>query len=200
MRGTVVLPAELKAGRRNMGYWRVENGNVPIQPAASRGETVVVLAGPKGQAPGAKQVSVEIAGLQASPAVVVVGEGSVVEFKNADKVAHELSTPDQSSLMPPERLSPGAVRKQKFLVAGGYLVRCSEFPHIAISVVVVASPYFATADDKGGFRIGDVPEGKAQLKVWSHGRWVHEEEVDVGKAGDLQLKVSTGANKEPGGE
>jgi plastocyanin len=191
VRGTVQLPASLKSARRYQGYWRVDNGNVPVQPAASRGETVVVLETGKGPSPAAKTVTVDIAGLQATPAVVIVGEGSVVEFKNSDRVAHDLGTPDQESFMPIQRLEPGKLRHQKFLNPGGYLVRCLEYPQVAVSVIVVASPHYAVTDDKGSFRITDAPEGTAKLRVWSRGRWVHEQELQVGgKSPDLQIKVS----------
>jgi plastocyanin len=190
VKGTVSLPAELKTGRRFLGHWRVENTNVAAQPASLRGGTVVLLVGPQTQAVPPKNVSVDISGLQANPATVVVSEGSVVEFKNADKVSHDLSTPDQPQVMPPERLSPGTVRKQRFATTGEFLVRCTEYPHIVVSVIVTSSPLFAIVEDKGGFRISDVPEGHATLKVWSNGRWVHEQEVDVPSRGlDLSVKV-----------
>ena len=172
VKGTVHLPAELRSGRAFVGHWRVENTNVAIQHASLRGGTVVMLVGPQYQAVPPKNVSVEIAGLQATPATVVISEGTVVEFKNSDKVAHDLSTPGKPQIMPPERLSAGTVRKQRFGTAGEYLVRCTEYPHIVIAVIVTNTPLFSVVDDKNGFRINDVPEGHATLKVWSGGRWV----------------------------
>ncbi len=195
VRGTVTLPAELKSSRRHPGYWRLENGLVPIQPATFRGETVVVLQGLKAQIPAPKTVTVEIAGLQASQALVVVGAGSVVEIKNEDKVAHDLSIPDQPAVMPLQRLAPGGVRRQRFADVGGYLIRCAEYPHISISVVVVATPHFGLADDKGKFQIGDAPDGKAVLKVWSHGRWAHEETIDLSRPQDVQIKLGGSAKE-----
>lgn len=192
IKGTIYLPPELRAGRSFFGHWRVENTNVALQPASLRGGTVVMIIGPRYQAIPPKHVSVEISGLQANPAAVVVSEGTVVEFKNSDKVAHDLSVPGQPNIMPPERLSPGTVRKQRFAVPGEYVVRCSEYPHIAISVLVTSSPYFAVADDRGNFRIADVPEGHATLKVWSSGRWVKEGEIDIPARGlDLTVKVGS---------
>jgi plastocyanin len=196
LKGTVTLPAELKSARRHKGYWRVENGNVPVQAAATRSDTVVLVEGPKGQAPGAKTVTVDIFGLQATPSVVIIGEGSVVEFKNGDKVAHDLFIPDQSELMPLERLNPGALRRKKFDVSGAYSVRCTEYPHLTVSIIVVNSPYVTTVDDKGAFKLPDAPDGKATLKVWAHGKWVHEEGIEIGpKSGDLQIKVAGGAKE-----
>ena len=190
VKGTVSLPAELKTGRRFLGHWRVENTNVAMQQANLRGGTVVLLVGPQFQAIPPKNVSVEISSLQATPTAVVVSEGTVVEFKNADKVSHDLSTPGQPQVMAPERLSSGAVRKQRFATAGEYLVRCTEFPHIVVSVIVTSSPLFAIVEDKGSFKIPDVPEGHATLKVWSNGAWVHEQEIVVpAKTLDLSVKV-----------
>jgi len=190
VKGTVSLPAELKIGRRFLGHWRVENTNVAMQHANLRGGTVVLLVGPQFQAIPPKTVSVEISGLQATPAALVISEGTVVEFKNSDKVSHDLSTPNHPDVMDPARLSSGAVRKQRFATAGEYLVRCTEYPHIVVSVIVTSSPLFSIVEDKGGFKISDVPEGHATLKVWSNGAWVHEQEIDVAARGlDLTVKV-----------
>ena len=168
VKGTVNLPAELRTGRVFFGHWRVENTNVAIQHANPRGGTVVFLVGPPIQAVPPKNVSVEI----------------------SDKVSHDLSTPSLPQIMPPERLSAGTVRKQRFSAPGEYLVRCTEYPHIVVSVIVTNSPLFSVTDEKGAFKINDVPEGHATLKVWSGGRWVKEAEVDVPARGlDLTVKV-----------
>ena len=197
VKGTIELPPELKSGRRFLGHWRVENTSVGVQRSGARGQTLVLLAGPQFQAVPPKNVYVEIAGLQANPPAVVVTEGSVIEFKNLDKVSHDLSVPDHPDVMPPERLAAGTVRKQRFGTAGAYLVRCSEYPHIVLSVIVTSSPLYAVVDDKGAFKINDVPEGHATLKVWSNGRWVHQQEVDVTQRGlELAIKVAGADDKE----
>lgn len=191
VKGTVTLPGEIKSGRRFMGYWRVDNGIVPIAPSTTKLETVAVIVGGKARPPAPKTVSVEIAGLQASPSLIVIGEGSVVEFRNNDKVAHDLSVASHPQVMPLERLPAGGLRRQRFAEAGGYLVRCIEYPHVTVSVVVVASPHFSNVDDSGNFKIADVPEGKAKLRIWSQGRWVHDQEIEVAARGnDFAVKVA----------
>jgi plastocyanin len=200
IKGTVRLPESARAGRMHQGYWRLENGNVPVRPGAAKSGTVVVLEGISGvHPPPPRTVTVEIAGLDAQPRFVVVGLGSVVEFKNMGKTVHELSTPADVSVMPVERLNPGTFRHHKFGLPGGYLVRCSEYPHLAISVIVVDSPYYAVADERGAFQIpGAVPDGKATLKVWSMGRWLHEESVDTTGKQDLMIRVAAAkGGKEP---
>lgn len=194
VKGTVRVPDSVRSGRMNQGYWRLENGNVPVRAATRKPGTVVVLDGISGtHPPPAKTVTVEIAGLSATPRYVVVGPGSVVEFKNTGKITHELSVPADETLMPIERLNPGTFRHQKFGVPGGYLVRCSEYPGLAISVIVVDSPYYAVVDDKGAFSIPGVPDGKANLKVWAGGRWAHQESIETnGK--DLAIRIENAKN------
>lgn len=191
VKGTVRLPDGARGARLHQGYWRLENGNVPVRPTTGKPTGVVVLTGISGvQAPPPKTVTVEISGLDAQPRVVVVGPGSVVEFKNVGKVVHDLSTPADSGVMPVQRLNPGTFRHQKFGAPGGYLVRCSDYPHLAISVIVVESPHYSLIDDKGTFQVpAGVPDGKATLKVWSAGRWVHEESIDTAGKQDLNIRV-----------
>ena len=199
VKGTVRLPDSVQSGRMNQGYWRLENGNVPVRPSTKKGAAIVVLEGVSGARPPApKTVTVEIAALNATPRFVVVGPGSVVEFKNQGKITHELSVPTDQTLMPTERLNPGTFRNQKFGAPGGYLVRCSEYPSLAISVIVVDSPYFAVVDERGGFNIPGVPDTKANLKVWAGGRWAHQESVDTSGKQDLSIRVeSAKSSKEP---
>src|SRR3569623_1299168 len=108
VKGTVRVPDTVRSGRMNQGYWRLENGNVPVRASARKPGTVVVLQGISGaHPPPPKTVTVEIAGLTATPRFVVVGPGSVVEFKNTGKITLELSVPAEETLMPGERLNPG---------------------------------------------------------------------------------------------
>jgi len=199
VKGTVRVPDAVRSGRMNQGYWRLENGNVPVRPSTKKPGTIVVLDGISGShPPPAKTVSVEISALNATPRFVVVGPGSVVEFKNTGKITHELSIPADQTMMPIERLNAGTFRHQKFGTPGGYLVRCAEYPSVAVSVIVVDSPYFAVVDDKGAFSIPGVPDTKATLKVWAGGRWAHQETIDTSGKQDLSIRVeSAKSSKEP---
>jgi hypothetical protein len=193
VKGTVKLPDSVRSGRQHRGYWRLENGTLPIKAGSKQPGAVVVLDRISGtHAPPATTVTVEISNLEPKRRLVVIGPGSVVEFKNVGRTTHELSTPADTSVMPVQRLDPGKVRHQKFSAPGGYLVRCNEYPHLAISIVVVDSPYFAEVGDKGTFSIANVPEGSAQLRVWAGGRWIHKQNVENTAAKeDLVVKVAS---------
>jgi hypothetical protein len=198
VRGMVKLPEGARSTRLYAGYWRLENGNVPVQTiGGAKAETVVVLENLRGaHAPPARTVTVEIGGLDARPRLVIMGPGSVVEIKNTGKLTHELSTPETSSIMPIERLGPGSTRHVKFPAVGGYVIRDAEYPHIMISVIVVDSPYYSPLDEKGAFSIANVPDGKARLRVWTRGAWATEQEIDTGKKEDLTIKVAAPNEKD----
>jgi hypothetical protein len=198
VKGTVRLPEGARSTRLYSGYWRLENGNVPVTTTGgAKAETVVVLDDVKGaHAPPARTVTVEIGGLDARPRLVIVGPGSVLEIKNTGKMTHEFSLPDNTSIMPPERLGPAATRDVKFEAVGGYVVRDAEYPHIMISVIVVDSPFYSTLDEKGAFSVANVPDGKAHLRVWTRGAWATEQDIDTGKKEDLTIKVAAPNEKE----
>src|SRR3569623_1475709 len=90
VKGTVRVPDTVRSGRMNQGYWRLENGNEPVRPSSRKAGTVVVLQGISGtHTPPPRTVTVEIAGLTATPRIVVVGTGTVVEIKNTSKNTHQ---------------------------------------------------------------------------------------------------------------
>jgi hypothetical protein len=198
VKGTVKLPEGARSTRLFSGYWRLENGNVPVQTVGgAKAETVVVLEEVKGaRPPPPRTVTVEIGGLDARPRLVIIGPGSVLEIKNTGRMTHELSTPDTTNIMPVERLPPGAARHVKFETVGGYVVRDAEYPHIMISVIVVESPYYSTLDEHGAFSVANVPDGRAKLRVWTRGAWATEQEIDTGKKEDLSIKVAAPNEKE----
>ena len=198
VKGTVRLPEGARSTRLYSGYWRLENGNVPVQTTGgAKAETVVVLDKLSGaHAPPARTVTVEIGGLDARPRLVILGPGSVVEIKNTGKLTLELSVPEKTEVMPPERLVPGSTRHVKFESLGGFVIRDAEYPHIMISVIVVDSPYNSPLDEKGAFSIANVPDGKVTLRVWTRGAWASEQEIDTGKKEDLTIKVAAPNEKD----
>jgi hypothetical protein len=198
VKGTVKLPEGARSTRLYGGYWRLENGNVPVQTiGGAKAETLVVLEDIKGaKPPPARTVTVEIGGLDARPRLVIMGPGSVLEIKNTGKMTHELSTPENTQLMPAERLPPGSARHVKFETVGGYVVRDGEYPHIMISVIVVGSQYYSTLDERGAFSVAGVPDDKVKLRVWTRGAWATEQQIDASKKEDLTIKVAAPNEKD----
>ena len=198
VRGTVKMPDASRSTRLYHGYWRLENGNVPVQTAGgAKAETVVVLENVKGaHPPSARTITIELGGLDARPRLVITGPGSVIELKNTGKVRHELSTPEKPEVMHLETLSPGQTRRQRFDAVGDYVIRDSEYPHIMICVLVVGTTYFSAVDDKGSFSIANVPDSTATLKVWARGKWVAEQQLETGSLGKEELTINVVSQRE----
>jgi len=195
LKGSVKMPDAAKSTRLYQGYWRIENGNVPVNNAGgAKLETAVVLENVNGaHPPPPRTVTVEMGGLDAHPRMVISGPGSVLEIKNTGKVRLDMSTPATPSVMPLEQLPPGATRRVKFDAPGGYAVHDAQYPHILISVIIVDSPLYSTVDEKGGFSIAGVPDGHAHLKVWSRGKWAAEQDVETGSQNKEELVVRIAA-------
>ena len=84
VRGTVKMPDASRSTRLYHGYWRLENGNVPVQTAGgAKAETVVVLENVKGaHAPSARTITIELGGLAFS-----LSAGESLHTENSYKYA-----------------------------------------------------------------------------------------------------------------
>ena len=189
VRGTVKLGDEPRAVEPISGYWRVENFQLPVLPAAdARGDAVVILEPASAAKPAEPPtITVELRGLRLDPRVVAVPVGASVQFKNGDRTPHTLYVEHGSAMMAPEATPAGQSRTQKFLVAGEYRVRDEEYPHLSGMILAVASPYSAIVDGSGNFKL-EAPDGKYTARVWWRGAWVLSQTVTVGH-GDLNLVV-----------
>lgn len=198
VRGTITLPATTRAPTdRFPSFWaRLENGLLPIAPplVSPMSEVVVVLEGPTTSASWSGNITMEIAGADFSPRVVPVLVGTTVEFKNADRTAYTVFSPDNGAFFGKEETAGGKSRKIKFLAPGVFPVRADEYPHMEGAVLVLKSNLYARPDDKGAFKIDNVPEGKYTLRVFFRGSFVHEQPLEVPARGavDVTVKAAPG--------
>lgn len=197
VRGTITLPAAARApADRFPSFWqRIENGLLPIAPplVSPMSEVVVVLEGPTTSASWSGNITMEIAGADFSPRVVPVLVGTTVEFKNADRTAYTVYSPDNGAFFGKEETPAGKSRKIKFLAPGVFPVRADEYPHMEGAVLVLKSNLYARPDDRGAFKIDNVPEGKYTLRVFFRGSFVHEQALEVPARGAVDVTVKAPA-------
>ena len=133
--------------------------------------------------------SIDQVNLTFVPKVLAVTPGTTVEFLNSDPFLHNVFSP--------ERPGPGfdlgtypdtESRSHTFEEIGAHVILCHVHPEMYAYVVVVPTPFRATVDEDGGFRIDGVPSGQYTVKVWQR----HESELTpklvVGE-GDLRLTL-----------
>jgi hypothetical protein len=189
VRGSLKLPERSRAAEPLSGYWRVENGVLPVAQAPESPSAVVVLE-PSAQAKSnPTSITVELHGLRMEPKLLALPLGTTVVFKNSDRVPHTLYVAGNASIMAPVPTPAGQNRQQQFSTVGEFRIRDEEYPHISAMMVVTASPYTAIVEPSGAFKL-EAPEGHYTARVWWHGDWVLTQSVNVSHGAELRLVVA----------
>ena len=114
-------------------------------------------------------------GLLFQPHIMVVQQGTTVDFLNSDKVAHNVFWPSimqGSKKLPGKNLGTwpqGEKRPFKFDQAGAAALLCNVHPEMAGYIVVSPTPYFAKTDKSGEYKIENVPDGQYNVIAWHEG-------------------------------
>ncbi|MBZ5614760.1 MAG: carboxypeptidase regulatory-like domain-containing protein [Acidobacteriia bacterium] len=163
-------------------------GSISGKVSGVTGESVVyvdTIAGKTFPAPTAKPV-IDQKGLMFTPHIVAVEQGTTVEFLNSDKVAHNVFWP---SVGGNKKLThnlgtwpQGEKRAFKFDNPGAVPLLCNVHPEMAGYIVVSPTPYFATTDKSGAYKIENVPDGNYTVTAWHEGTKNQSKPVAV--AGD----------------
>jgi len=128
------------------------------------------------------------------PHVVVVQQGTTVEFLNSDPVGHNVYWPSVSGN---KKLAhnlgtwpKGEKKPFQFNDVGVASLLCNVHPEMSGYVVVAPTPYFAVTDKDGNFEIKNVPAGKYALKTWSEDGKPTTQAVDLsGATATVELTV-----------
>jgi plastocyanin len=157
-----------------------------IKSAESIAVYVDVIAGKKFDAP-KDHVVIDQRKMAFIPHVVVVLQGTTVDFTNSDPVGHNVYWP---SISGNKKLThnlgtwpKGEKKSFQFNDLGVAPLLCNVHPEMSGYVVVVATPYFAVTDKDGNFEIKDIPAGKYTLKSWSEDGKPATQGVDVTAGG-----------------
>jgi plastocyanin len=129
------------------------------------------------------------------PHVMVVQQGTTVDFLNSDAVGHNVYWP---SISRNKKLAhnmgtwPQGQRKPfQFNEPGVVPLLCNVHPEMSGYIIVVGTPYFAVTDKEGNFEIKNVPAGKYALTTWSEEGKPTTQEIEVGggtATADLTVK------------
>ncbi|MFI5114759.1 MAG: carboxypeptidase regulatory-like domain-containing protein [Terriglobales bacterium] len=167
-------------------------GTISGKVSGVAGESVVyvdTIAGKTFPAP-AEHTVMDQKGLLFQPHIVVVLVGTTVDFLNSDKVAHNVFWP---SLMQGTKKLPGKnlgtwpqgeKRSFKFDQPGVAAMLCNVHPEMSGYVVVAPTPYHATTDKSGSYKIDNVPDGQYSVVAWHEGAKSSSKAVTV--AGDTK--------------
>lgn len=119
--------------------------------------------------PPAEHVTVDQSHLAFSPHVVVVQQGTTVEFRNDDNVGHNVYWPavhhDKKLAHNMGTWPQGLSKPFTFNEVGEVPLLCNVHPEMSGMIFVVPTPYFAVTDKDGNFVIKNVPPGQYMLKT-----------------------------------
>ncbi|MDT8066610.1 MAG: plastocyanin/azurin family copper-binding protein [Terriglobia bacterium] len=171
-------------------------GEITGKVSGVKGKSVVYLEAPAGKTYPAptQQPVMNQKGLMFEPHVMVVQQGTTVEFLNSDAVQHNVFWP---SISGDKKLGhnlgtwpQGEKRAFKFDHPGVVPLLCNVHPEMSGFIVVSPTPYFAETDANGNYKITNVPDGDYKAVAWHEGKKDQEKPLKVAGATttDFQLK------------
>ena len=176
--GRVKLPAVRTAPVKIQRYEVVANGGVvALNPPLA----VVYLEGSFAAPSPPPTVQMIQKNFAFVPALLPVRVGTTVEFPNQDNTYHNIfsySKPKRFDLgryLPTERPIPSQVFDRPGLVQ----LHCEIHQHMQGVILVLETPYFATTDTEGRFRLEGLPAGNFKLKAWMDSRKTLELPVEL---------------------
>lgn len=171
-------------------------GTITGKVSGVSGESVVYVDTIQGKtfpAPSEKPV-MDQKGLMFQPHIMVVQQGTTVEFLNSDKVAHNVFW---TSVSGNKKLGhnlgtwpQGEKRPFKFDNPGSVALLCNVHPEMSGYIVVVPTPYYATSDKSGNYKIENAPDGAYTVTAWHEGGKPQSKPVTVAGDGKADFSLS----------
>jgi len=156
-----------------------------IEGKASSGNSVVyvdTITGTTFPAPSEKPI-IDQKGLKFNPPMLVVLQGTTVDFQNDDSVQHNVFWPSVGGNKKEGHnlgtWPKGERRSFKFDQPGIVPLLCNVHAEMSGYIIVSPTPYYAHTDAGGNFKIDNVPDGKYRLVTWHEGTKPQSKPVTV---------------------
>ncbi len=180
-------------------FWSVSiiagdiSGTVKIQRAPDNSDAVVYIEKQKNMQfkPPEKQPAMDQQNLTFTPPVLPIAVGTTVQFRNSDRVEHNIFTPSAVGDMFNLGTWKGEqVKTHTFNKTGEVVLLCNLHPEMEGYIYVAPTPYFAKTDADGNFTITGVPAGSYTLKVWSENGNAKPQKVKVPDIGETTVNFT----------
>jgi plastocyanin len=188
-----VLLAALLTGGWCMAAWA---GDISGKVSGMKGHSVVyvdTIAGKTFPAP-KEHPTMNQKGLMFVPHIMVIQQGTTVEFLNSDTVQHNVYwaaiSGDKKAGHNMGTWPKGEKRPFTFDKPGVVPMLCNVHPEMSAYIIISATPYFAETDDSGSYKIKDVPDGSYNLVVWHEGAKGQSKSVSVSGESNADFTVS----------
>jgi plastocyanin len=168
---------EVQAARRTADrYGGTTAASQEVQPVPA----VVYLVGSvAGSSPPSRPVEMIQKDSAFTPAAVVVGVGSSVDFPNEDPFFHNVFAYSEARRFDLGRYPQGESKSVDFPEPGVVDVYCEVHDVMRGVIIVTENPFYALVGVDGSFRIDGVPAGTYQVSIWSADHQGQEQTVTV---------------------
>jgi plastocyanin len=148
------------------------------------------------KAPAATNTVINLRSRQFSPRIVVVPEGSKIDFPNLDPFSHNVFSKANGGF-DTGVYGRNKTRDNVFQTAGVYPLYCNVHPRMTAYVIALKTPYFVQAALDGRFLIDSVPVGRYRMHVWHDRTSERAQDITVGARGlsNLRLELDARAYK-----
>jgi plastocyanin len=170
-------------------------GEIEGKVTGKKGKSVVyvdTIAGKTFPAPKEHPV-MDQKGLMFMPHIMVVQQGTTVEFLNSDTVQHNVFWTavgnDKKAGHNLGTWPKGDKRSFTFDKAGVVPLLCNVHPDMAGYLIVSPTPYFAETDESGNYKIKDVPDGSYTVTAWHEGAKPESKPVTVSGSGKAEFTL-----------
>ena len=132
------------------------------------------------------------------PHVLAVPVGTSVQFRNDDRIYHNVFSIVKPNEFDGGIRAAGATYVKTFNHPGIVQLLCNIHATMNAYVVVVDSPYYAKAQASGAFKIHNVPPGRYDASAWHEaGSTITHRTITVGPNGNRDVNLSVGGDKRP---
>jgi plastocyanin len=132
------------------------------------------------------------------PHVLAVPLGTTVQFRNDDRIYHDVFSIAKPNEFDAGIRATGATYTKTFTHPGVVELLCNIHSTMNAYVLVVDSPLYAKAQASGSFVVHGVPPGRYELSAWHEAAsTVTRKPITVGAEGMRDLAVSVGGDKRP---
>jgi len=133
------------------------------------------------------------------PHVLAVPVGTSVQFRNDDRIYHDVFSIGKPNDFDAGIRASGATYIKVFNHPGAVELLCNIHSTMNAYVFVVDSPLFAKAQASGSFVIHGVAPGRYELSAWHEAAsTITRKTLGVGSEGNHEVSISVGGDKRPG--
>jgi plastocyanin len=192
-KGTAPAPAKLDVNKDTDVCGKTQKIDKSLVVGADGGVQYAVVSIPgiaKGKPFSDAKVVLDQNGCEYVPHIVLAPAGIQIDIQNSDGILHNIHTYSQKN----EAVN---IAQPKFKKTVNATFKSPEAVKLACDVhgwmqgwlIVEDDPYYVVTDDKGAFKIADVPPGDYELKVWQEKLGETSQKVTVKPGADTAVTI-----------